>query len=211
MNVLVIGGAGRTGRRIAELLARNGHRVTTASRRPRGTHTVTLDLAQPLPDGLLRGTGGVVIAVEPPMDRAGAQAVAHHGIRAVAESAARAATPVVLLTQIYVERAAEHSDMADIITARAAGERALRLSGAPYAIVRPAWLVDRPLGRVRLEQGDTGDGQVSRDAVARAAVAALTDPAAHGRTFEIYQEPAGTIPDDDWPALFAGLVPDSPA
>ncbi|WP_067574841.1 NAD(P)H-binding protein [Nocardia acidivorans] len=63
--------------------------------------------------------------------------------------------------------------MAGIIRARRAGEQALRDCGAPYSIVRPSWLTDAPASGVHLEQGDHGDGRVSRETVAQAAVAAL--------------------------------------
>jgi hypothetical protein len=62
------------------------------------------------------------------------------------------------------------------------------------------------LAGVRLEQGDTGDGLISRHAVAQAMVAALSTPAALGKTFEIYDEPGALDP--NWPALGAGLLPD---
>jgi len=143
----------------------------------------------------------VAVSVEPPADTAGAEAVLHHGIARLARQAAQTSTPVVLISQIYVTRAGQHPGLAGIINARAAGEQALRDSGTRYTIIRPGWLTDRPEGGVRLEQGDTGDGQVSRDAVAAAAVAALLQPEAAGKTFEIYdgdQWPG-------WPALFASL------
>ncbi|WP_460611579.1 NAD(P)H-binding protein, partial [Hymenobacter terrigena] len=69
-------------------------------------------------------------------------------------------------SQIYLTRPAEHPEMAERIEARARGEAALRTSGAQYTIVRPSWLHDLPADGVRVEQGDTGDGRISRAAVA---------------------------------------------
>jgi uncharacterized protein YbjT (DUF2867 family) len=207
---LVIGGAGRTGRHVVELLLHQGHGVTVASRRPGtvpdGARPLALDLAEPLDPGLLDGVTAVVVTVETPMDDAGSEALMHRGVAALATAAARAGIQVVLVSQIYITRAAEHPELAGIIRARAAGEEALRTSGAPYTIVRPSWLTNDPAGGVRLEQGDTGDGRISRESVARAVVAALGEPTALGKTFELYDgaEQPG------WPTLFATLEKDTP-
>jgi uncharacterized protein YbjT (DUF2867 family) len=205
---LVIGGAGRTGRRVADLLIEMGADVVIASRSPGRTPGARLvDLAKGIDPALLDGIDGVVVSVEPPADTAGAEAVLHRGVAALAQAAAGTGAQVVLLSQIYVTRTAEHPGMAGVILARARGEQVLRDSGAPYTIIRPSWLTDGPAAGVRLEQGDTGDGQVSRTAVAQAAAAALRSPAALGKTFELYDEPAaGTF---DWPAAFARLTADA--
>lgn len=203
---LVVGGTGRTGRRIADLLAREAHEVIIASRRPSAGYvrTVTVDLSRDLDPSLLDGIDGVAVSVEPPMDTPGAEAVLHHGVARLAAQAAVNKTHLVLISQIYVTRADEHPGMAGIIRARAAGERAVRDSDAPYTILRPSWLTDAPAAGVLLEQGDTGDGQVSRDTVANAAVAALFEPAAAGKTFELYDGDEKP----DWPTLFARLRSD---
>jgi uncharacterized protein YbjT (DUF2867 family) len=204
---LIIGGAGRTGRRIADLLDRHSREVIIASRRPPATHprTVTVDLSRDLSPSLLDSIDGVAVSVEPPADTAGAEALLHHGVARLARQAAKTSTPVVLISQIYVTRASEHPGIAGIIRARAAGEQALRDSGTPYTIIRPGWLTDLPATGVQLEQGDTGDGKVSRDVVAAATVAAFLQPGAAGKTFELYdgsQRPS-------WPALFARLQTDT--
>jgi len=202
---LVIGGAGRTGRRAADMLARDGHEVIVGSRRPHAARTVTVDLSRDLDPVLLDRVDGVMVSVEPPTDTPGAEAVLHHGVARLARQAVASKTPVVLISQIYVTRPAEYPAMAGIIRARAAGEQALRDSGARYTILRPSWLTERPTVGVLLEQGDTGDGQVSRDTVASAAAAALLSPEANGKTFELYD--GNERP--DWPALFARLRPDT--
>ncbi|MEU0600959.1 NAD(P)-binding oxidoreductase [Streptomyces sp. NPDC006393] len=207
---LVVGGAGRTGRRVVERLLARGHRVTVASRRPgrvpAGATAVRLDLAGGIDPELLEGSAGAVVSVEPPSDAGGADALLHRGVGALADAAAKAGVPVVLVSSIYSTRVDEHPQYAGIIRARAAGEEAVQRSGAAYTIVRPGWLGNGPAGGVRVEQGDTGDGSTSRDAVADAVVAALFDPAARGKTFELYDD-AGAPP-ADWGAVFPGLAAD---
>ena len=98
--------------------------------------------------------------------------------------------------------------MADIIEWRRRAEEALRAGGAAYTIVRPSWLSSVPGGQqgLRLEQGDTGEGEVSREDVAEVCLAALWTPAARGMTFEVYNEPGS--PPSDWRAMFEALDPD---
>jgi NAD(P)H-binding len=75
-------------------------------------------------------------------------------------------------------------------------------------IVRPSWLTDDPGGQraIRFEQGDTGEGEISRGDVATVVVAALGSARARGKTFEIYNQPGA--PPEDWDAAFAGLTRD---
>lgn len=204
MRYLVIGGTGRTGRRAVDLLRDLGHEVLVGTRRPRDDHSVAVDLANPLDPRLLAGVDGVVVSVEPPLDDAAADAVMNTGIGRLAELAAGVKIPVVLVSQIYITRAAEYPEMAGIIRARCAGEQALRNSGAPYAILRPSWLTDASPTGVHLEQGDRGDGRVSREIVAQAAVAALLHPESHGKTFELYDGRTSA----DWPTAFTALTAD---
>ncbi|HJQ47307.1 MAG TPA: NAD(P)H-binding protein [Amycolatopsis sp.] len=207
---VVVGGAGRTGRRVVDRLTAGGHNVVVASREthsaPKGAEAATLDLASPEP-AVFTGAEGVVISVEPPKGAGGEERVLHTGVAKIAEIAAREDIPVVLVSQIYLTRASEHPEMTDRIDARARGEQALRGSGAHYTIVRPSWLHDLAADGVRVEQGDTGEGRISRDAVADAVVAALFDPAASGKTFELYDDAESPAP--DWAALFSALKSDT--
>ncbi|GAB0104807.1 hypothetical protein JMUB6875_37830 [Nocardia sp. JMUB6875] len=204
MKYLVIGGTGRTGRLAVELLRGEGHEAVVGTRHPRDGHSIAVDLAKQPDPHLLDGFDGVIVSVEPPVDDAGADAVMNTGVAALSELAAAQKIPVVLVSQIYITRASEHPDMAGIINARGAGEKALRRSGAPYAIVRPSWLTNSAASGARLEQGDRGDGRVSRETVARAAVAALLHSESHGKTFELYDAPNAV----DWGAAFSALMPD---
>ena len=91
----------------------------------------------------------------------------------------------------------------------------MRESGLPYAIIRPCALVEEPAGaELEWGQGDTLKGKVSRDAIADICVAALDDPAAAGKTFEVkctqpfsevYEQPEGFTPQTDFAADFGAL------
>jgi uncharacterized protein YbjT (DUF2867 family) len=189
--VLVVGGSGRTGRLVVRRLLEQERPVRILSRRataddPRvdAAHGSITDAGAVRE--AVRGCAGVVVTVEPPGDRAGAHATLDDGVRLVAEIAHAAGAAVVLVSQIYISRPEAYPAMAEIIRARAAGEHALRESGATYTIVRPSWLTDEPAGGgLRVEQGDRGDGEIGRDDVAAACVAALGDRNAHGKTFEL--------------------------
>ena len=86
-------------------------------------------------------------------------------------------------------------------------EALIRASGLPYTIVRPGWLTDSPGGQgVRFEQGDTGEGSVSREDVAEVLVQALYSDAARGKTFEMFEKSL-TAP-SSWDEAFRALEPD---
>jgi uncharacterized protein YbjT (DUF2867 family) len=210
--IAVVGGAGRTGRRVTDRLLERGHEVRIVSRNARSAsreavQSVPADLATiDAEHPALAEVAGVVVSVEPPYDAAGADAVLHHGVATLAGAAATRDVPVVLVSQIYITRPEAYPEMAEVTRARGRGEQALRDSGAPYVIVRPGWLHDEPAAGIRLEQCDTGDGPVSRDTVANACVEALLTPSARALTFEVFD---GTDGQADWARLLARLSPDA--
>ena len=61
-------------------------------------------------------------------------------------------------------------------------------------------------GAIRFEQGDTGDGQVSREDVAEVCVQSLLVPEAQGKTFEVFNEQGN--PPTDWVGVFRFLGSD---
>lgn len=206
---LVIGGAGRTGRHIVDRLRRDGAAVKVLSRNPDGVEAVAGDITRS--DSVaeaMRGVDWVVLVVESAMNDDGSPnsptAVHDQGTANVIAAAADD-VHVVMVSQIYITRPEAFPTAADVIAARGRGEQALRDSALAYTIVRPSWLTDDPGGRqaLRLEQGDTGDGQVARADVAEAVAQALTHPEARGKTFDLYGEPGE--PPTDWALLFAGL------
>jgi hypothetical protein len=84
----------------------------------------------------------------------------------------------------------------------------VRLSGAPYTIVRPGWLDTGPAGEhVTIDQGDTGDGSIGREVLGALHIAALVSDSAIGKTFEVFSGPGETT--SDWDSLFGAAQPDA--
>lgn len=96
----------------------------------------------------------------------------------------------------------------DALKWKAKGEEHLRRSGLPYTIVRPGGLTDDPGGErgIELQQGDRGSGRIARADVAAIMVAALDNPAAMGKTFEVIS--SSREQPDAWRRGFATLKPD---
>mmetsp|Transcript_45770 Transcript_45770/g.145901 ORF Transcript_45770/g.145901 Transcript_45770/m.145901 type:complete len:268 (-) Transcript_45770:57-860(-) len=73
-----------------------------------------------------------------------------------------------------------------ILTYKLAGEDAVRSSGIPFAVVRPAALTEEPRGmELEFQQGDVLKGKVSRDDIAELCVACLERPEVVDTTFEV--------------------------
>lgn len=105
-----------------------------------------------------------------------------------------------------------------VLDAKAQGEAAIRASGLPYTIIRPARLIDGPYtsydlntllkastgGKqgIVLGTGDTLNGQTSRIDVAAACVACLSAPETQNITFEMISPRTAAI---DWESLFGQL------
>ena len=92
-----------------------------------------------------------------------------------------------------------------ILTYKLKGEDEIRESGLPYTIIRPCALTEEaPNMPLLVDVGDTIKGKVSRDDVARLAVAALACPDASDLTFEV----KSTIPfSQPWTEEDAAKVP----
>ncbi|GAA2267563.1 MULTISPECIES: NAD(P)H-binding protein [Kitasatospora] len=221
--VVVVGGAGRVGRLIAQRLLDRGERVWAIGRTDRSDRW-------PLPPGVGFSQGDVrvphtlagplgtcsalVYCVEPGTDEDGPnrpETTMYQGVRNVlAAATADGGRPhVVLVSQLHVtHRGHPLNAYGRLLDWRRAGEEAVRGSGLPYTVVRPGWLVDDQSAgeRVRLEQGDRGIGLVSRTDAAEACVRALYAEAARGVTFELFNEPGAPLA--DWGRAFAELEPD---
>jgi uncharacterized protein YbjT (DUF2867 family) len=221
--VLVIGGTGRTGRHVVGKLLAGDRPVRVLTRDPAraggrleaGVDLVAGDVTlSESVVGAMRSVGAVVVIVESSNSDAapnGPQWAHYGGMRNVI-SAASPDTHVVLVSQIYITRPERYPEVRSVIEWRRRAEEALRASGLPYTVVRPSWLTGEPGGGqgIRFEQGDTGEGQISREDVAEVCVAALlNDEEALGKTFEVYNEPGS--PPEDWARTFAALSPDGQA
>jgi uncharacterized protein YbjT (DUF2867 family) len=217
--VTVVGGAGRTGRLVAEALLDQGAEVRVVSRhasrardlasRGAALHDADVRTGDGLADAV-RGARAVVYSIEPGTSGSGPdrpETTMYQGVLHVLEHCDPALARFVLVSQIYVTRPGHSiNQYGRLLDWRLRGEDAVRASGLPYTVVRPSWLTGGAAGgRVRLEQGDRGDGQITRADVAAACVSALSEPTAAGKTFELYNEPGAARP---WPELFAALAPD---
>lgn len=218
--ILVIGGTGHTGRHIVARLREHGEPVRVLARNPETAHHY-FDHQVELIEGditnansvatAMSSVKGCVIIVESAESDTAPNSPEHvhfEGTRNVLAAATEGNPHIVLVTQIYVTRSDRYPEMRNIIHWRGLAERTLRASGLPYTIVRPSWLVNEHGGRsaIRFEQGDTGEGQISREDVAEVCAQSLLIPEARDKTFEIYN--AAGDPPTDWHEVFAALHKD---
>ena len=176
MTTLVLGGTGKTGRRIASLLTRRGVDVRIGSRTARppfdwtlpqtwdaalsGVHAVYLSF---YPDLAMPGAAGTVAAF---VDRARA-----HGVRRLVLLSGRG-EPQAQVSEETVQR-----------------------SGLSWTVVRASWfhqnfsedfLLGAVLaGELALPVGDAAEPFVDADDIAEVAAAALTDERHAGQTYEL--------------------------
>jgi len=96
----------------------------------------------------------------------------------------------------------------DVLKWKAKGEQHLRASGVPYTIVRPGGLTDDEGEQAGLvfRQGDQDSGRISRSDVAAVMIAALDNPDALGKTFEVFSDKDAPV--NAWRRGFSALSPD---
>jgi uncharacterized protein YbjT (DUF2867 family) len=174
--ILVLGGTGKTGRRVAERLSRRGLRVRVGSRsgeppfdwENRATWTLAL-----------RNMGAVYITYQPDLAVPGAVDTVRSFAELAMESGARR---LVLLSG----RGEEEAQRA---------ERAVQESGADWTILRASWfaqnfsesfLLEALLsGEVALPAGNVKEPFIDAEDIADVAVAALTDDGHIGQLYEL--------------------------
>lgn len=173
---LVIGGHGKTGRRVAEKLSAQGRQVRIGSR----SGQPAFDWHEPATWApALEGVDRVYVTYYPDLAFPGAaEQVAEFSKAAVAAGARR----LVLLSG-RGEEAAEVS------------ENNLKASGADWTIVRSSWFNQNfnesfflePVlaGEIALPTGDAVEAFVDADDIADVVVAALTDDKHIGKTYEL--------------------------
>jgi uncharacterized protein YbjT (DUF2867 family) len=183
---LVLGGTGKTGRRVVERLRRRGVPVRVGSRRG----APPFDWEDPTTWApALDGVGAVYVAYHPDLAVPGAP----EAVRALADAALdRQARRLVLLSG----RGEEEAQRA---------ERSVRGSGADATVVRCAWfmqnfsedfLTDAVMrGEIVLPGGDAREPFVDADDIADVAVAALTEPGHVGATYELTSPRLYTLTD----------------
>jgi uncharacterized protein YbjT (DUF2867 family) len=174
---LVLGGTGKTGRRLVDRLGARGLPVRVGSRgadpafdwEDRGTWAPALD-----------GVGAVYIAYQPDIAVPGARDT----VAALIDAALAAGARRLVLLSGRGEEEAERA------------EQALIASGADWTVLRASWFAqnfsegffrDAMLsGELALPAGDIPEPFVDADDIADIAFAALTDDAAHvGRLYEL--------------------------
>jgi uncharacterized protein YbjT (DUF2867 family) len=173
---LVLGGTGKTGRRVAERLQKRGVPVRIGSRsdEPPFDWDKTETWAP-----ALQGMSSVYISYYPDIAVPGAADL----VGSFANLAVKNGVPRLVLLSGRGEEEAEHA------------EQAVRASGADLTIVRSTWfmqnfsedyMVDHVLaGEIALPGGETPEPFVDADDIADVAVAGLTDDTHVGELYEL--------------------------
>ncbi|MCX4679067.1 SDR family oxidoreductase [Streptomyces sp. NBC_01433] len=218
--VLVIGATGRTGRHVVAELTAHGLTPVALVRdatRARGllpdAEIVVGDLTAP--DTLTAAVSDIDAVVfvhgsDADSRPDSVERVDYGGVVNILDALAGRRPRIVLMTAIFVTRRGHRfNEGGHAVDWKRRSERVVRLSGAPYTIVRPGWL-DKGQGgdHLRIEQGDRGEDNISRTALGALLVAALVDDGAIGKTFEVYSGPG--IATDDFTTLFDEAQPDVP-
>jgi uncharacterized protein YbjT (DUF2867 family) len=177
--ILVLGGNGKTGRRVAERLTARGLPVRIGSR----AATPAFDWEDPSGwDAVLDGVGAVYISFQPDLAVPGSDA-------AIAELARRAVDHGVERLVLLSGRGEPEAERCEKIVAEAAG------TSARWTVVRASWFmqnfsenffVDSLLaGEVVVPLGPVPEPFVDVDDIADVAVAALTEPGHDGQVYEV--------------------------
>ncbi|HUU72117.1 MAG TPA: NmrA family NAD(P)-binding protein [Burkholderiales bacterium] len=173
---LILGGTGKTGRRIAQILTDRGIPTRVASR----SATPSFDWNDPASwDAALEGVRAAYISYAPDLAIPGAA----NAIRSFSEQAvARGVERLVLLSG----RGEEEAQLCEQIVQNA---------GAEWTIVRASWFNQNFSegeflgmvlnGAITLPAGDTPEPFVDADDIAEVAVAALTEDGHAGQVYEV--------------------------
>jgi uncharacterized protein YbjT (DUF2867 family) len=173
---LVLGGTGKTGRRVAERLRARNLPVRVGSR----SGAPPFDWENPTTwPGALRDVGAVYVSYYPDLAAPGAT----YAISAFTELAANRGVPRLVLISGRGEPGAQRC------------EQIVRDAGREWTVVRASWfcqnfsenfLLDALLdGTVALPVGNVGEPFVDADDIADVAVAALTEDGHTGRIYEV--------------------------
>lgn len=221
LTILLVGGTGSIGRHVSAVAERAGHRVRVLTRTATASigdvTTVAGDLTDPTTlAAAVEGIDAVVFTHGTHGSEAGVRDVDYGGVRNVLEAIGHRRVRVALMTAIgvtYRDSAYNRSSHAHEWKRRS--ERLVRASGHQYTIVRPGWFDYNAADEHKLVflQGDTrrhagpADGVIARSQIAEVLVAALTSPAAWGKTFELVAQRGAA--QSDLEPLFAALDDDN--
>ncbi len=219
MTVLVVGGTGRTGRRIVAELQRRGipQRVMVRNEAlarqvlPPAVEVRVADVTRPETLGpVLAGCDRLIVATgaNPAKDGwFGPLRIDFEGTRHLLTAIQAGHHPVqhiVLVSSLCVSRLFHPLNLFGLVLYwKRRGERLLEASGLPYTILRPGGLKEEGGGRPVLQNADTlFEGSIPRALVARLCVDALAEPRAQNRILEAIADPR--LPDN---VPFAELLP----
>jgi len=224
--VLVIGATGGTGREVVRQAQTRGYAVRAFVRDEPRARAVLGDSVQYFVgdvrtgDGIeaaVKGADYVVSALgsnvrNDPQNTP--ERVDYHGVRLLAEAAAKTAVKQFVLVSSMGVTHPDHQlnkMFGNILVWKLKGEDALRASGVPYTVVRPGGLLNTAGGEagVKAFQGDDlrNQGSIPRADVATVALAALGNQSAQGKTFELVSDKS--VVRSDLNAIFAGLKTDA--
>ena len=200
MVVAIAGGHGKIALRLAQLLTERGDQPVALIRNPdhsddvtaAGARAVVCDLERASVDEVaaaIEGAGAVVFAAGagPGSGSERKDSMDYGGAVLLIEAAKRAGVARYVMVSAMAADAEHPGDEVFDVYLRAKGkaDAELAASGLDFTIVRPGMLTDDPAtGRVELGES-VERGQVPRADVAAVIAAALTEPAASGKTFEL--------------------------
>lgn len=202
VHVLIAGGHGKIGLRLAALLAGRGDTVTAIVRNPdhradvetAGAAVAVVDLESAGVDELavhLTGADAVVFAAGagPNSGVARKDAVDRAAAVLVADAAKQAGVRrYLLVSSTGVDAVPEGTDevWAAYLRAKKAAEDAIRATDLAWTILRPGRLTDDPgTGKVLLAPPPVDRGDVTRDDTAAVLAALLDSPGTAGRVLEL--------------------------
>ncbi|MBB4885261.1 NAD(P)H-binding protein [Streptomyces netropsis] len=196
--VLVIGGTGKTGRRVVAGLQERGVAVRVASR----SSEQRFDwLDESTWEAALEGVGAVyAVPLEGvPVPRSFTELAVKSGVGRIVLLSARGVDVPGYYGDGETAEAAEEAGVASHLE----GERAVRASGLEWTVLRPGWFAQNfseglfldPLlaGELRLPTADAAASFVDLDDVAAVAVAALTEDGHTGQVYEMSGPRAVTL------------------
>jgi uncharacterized protein YbjT (DUF2867 family) len=201
MNVLVVGGHGKVGLRLLELLAHDGNLARGLIRNPEhaadleavGAYPVVEDLevdAASQLDAAVAGSDAVVFAAGagPGSGPARKRTVDLGGAVKLLESCRRTGVErYVMVSAMGVDRPADFPpEMEPYLDAKREADDALRSSGLAFTIVRPGGLTDEAgTGLIEVASPLDHYGKVTRHDVAATLLETLRRPGTAGVTFDL--------------------------